>query len=347
MPASSAARRSPSAMRRAAIVLAVVIGLLSSWTPVVSASAATLGELKAQLASLRKEAAPAAAAFEKALDQVEGTQRLIARTDARIVKQTAKLAAAEERLGMRADALYRQGGDMGIAEFLLGAASWEDFTTRLDYASLIASSDAALVKEVKDTRLALRTERARLAGQAKTERGQLAAARTRKNAMYARLQAVQARYDGVLASIAARMAVDDPDGSSYPPGPNGMVFPVRGAYYYANTWGAARSGGRRHKGTDIMARHGTPVVAMASGRVNAHSNGLGGLTITLSGDNGWSFYYAHLQGYAVRSGHVRAGQVIGYVGSTGNARGGAPHLHLQIGPHGNWVNPYPYLRAAE
>jgi murein DD-endopeptidase MepM/ murein hydrolase activator NlpD len=96
-----------------------------------------------------------------------------------------------------------------------------------------------------------------------------------------------------------------------------------------------------------MASRGTIVVATASGYARPHYSGLGGKSITLTGDNGWAFYYAHLNGYAIKAGHVKAGQVIGYVGNTGNAAGGACHLHFQMGPHSNWVNPYPYLRAME
>jgi murein DD-endopeptidase MepM/ murein hydrolase activator NlpD len=100
-------------------------------------------------------------------------------------------------------------------------------------------------------------------------------------------------------------------------------------------------------GTDIMAARGTPVVAVCSGSVRPHWNNLGGNSITLTGSNGWTYYYAHLNAYAVHGGRVKAGQVIGYVGNTGDAAGGPTHLHFQMGPHGRWVDPYPYLRAME
>jgi murein DD-endopeptidase MepM/ murein hydrolase activator NlpD len=96
-----------------------------------------------------------------------------------------------------------------------------------------------------------------------------------------------------------------------------------------------------------MSPKGTPVVAVTSGRVRVHWNSLGGKSITLTGDNGWEYYYAHLNDYTVGSGRVKRGQLIAHVGNTGNASGGAHHVHFQMGPHGNWVNPYPYLRRME
>jgi putative cell wall-binding protein len=140
--------------------------------------------------------------------------------------------------------------------------------------------------------------------------------------------------DGVTAAL---------NGEPYPQ-TNGMLFPVDGPCDFQDTFGAPRSGGRTHEGTDIMAARGTPVIATVNGTVSSKDSGLGGRVIYLDGDSGWRFYYAHLSDWAVTSGWVEAGTVIGYVGNTGNASGGACHLHLQMWtPQGALVNPYSYL----
>ncbi len=129
----------------------------------------------------------------------------------------------------------------------------------------------------------------------------------------------------------------------------GFICPVQGGASFINDWGFPRSGGRTHKGNDLFAPRGTPVVAVTNGTVRLKSNSLGGTTAYLVGAEA-TYYYAHLDGYApgIATGQrVAKGTVLGYVGNSGNAIGGATHLHFQLHPGGGApVNPYPTLRAA-
>ncbi|MFM7068630.1 MAG: M23 family metallopeptidase, partial [Actinomycetes bacterium] len=116
---------------------------------------------------------------------------------------------------------------------------------------------------------------------------------------------------------------------------------------FMNDWGFPRSTNRYHEGTDLFAPTGTPIVAPATGKVKYGFNRLGGLTFSLTTDSGWMLYGAHLAKKADLSGQVAAGTVIGWVGTSGDAVGGPPHLHLGLRPvTGRMMNPYPALRAA-
>lgn len=127
----------------------------------------------------------------------------------------------------------------------------------------------------------------------------------------------------------------------------GVACPVAGSTYFIDTWGYPRSGGRTHKGTDMIAARNTPLVAMNSGTVRLNSHSLGGRQVYVYGDDGITYYYAHLSKWpsGLTTGQrVSKGQVIGYVGRTGNATTNVLHLGLIAG--GIYVNPYPTVRAA-
>lgn len=137
-----------------------------------------------------------------------------------------------------------------------------------------------------------------------------------------------------------------------------LIVPVAGVTRSSlkDTWGAPRDSGRTHKGIDIMADKGTPVLAAASGKIiKLFVSAKGGTTIYQMDESGkYIFYYAHLERYAdnLHPGQrVLRGEVIGYVGETGNAP--VPHLHFEIQTHGagrKWwrgvaMNPFPVLKS--
>jgi len=134
-----------------------------------------------------------------------------------------------------------------------------------------------------------------------------------------------------------------PDPEPAPSG-SGMTCPLLSGYAFADTWGAARSGGRSHEGVDMIAASGLPIVAVESGSVRFKTNRLGGNSAWVTGSSGTTYYYAHMSSWEGGNRSVGRGEVIGYVGQTGNA--GIPHLHFEVHPGGgSAVNPYPYVRA--
>ena len=120
--------------------------------------------------------------------------------------------------------------------------------------------------------------------------------------------------------------------------------PIDGAATFEDSWGWARSGGRSHEGVDMISDRGTPVVAVQDGDAVFKNNRLGGNAVWLTTPNGDKFYYAHLDSFVGESRVVQVGDVLGYVGSSGNAHG--PHLHFETLPGGSVENPYPHTFEA-
>jgi murein DD-endopeptidase MepM/ murein hydrolase activator NlpD len=163
---------------------------------------------------------------------------------------------------------------------------------------------------------------------------------------YLRLQAEAQRAREIAESI-ARSASNRANGRNYDGSyiATGIVCPVRGAVSFIDSWHAPRHQGQ-HMGVDIMAARNTPDVAVVSGSVTYKAGGTSGNGAYLSGDDGNLYYYFHLERYEGGPRRVTQGEVIGYVGNTGDAKYTATHTHFEIHPGGGAaVNPYPSVRA--
>lgn len=129
------------------------------------------------------------------------------------------------------------------------------------------------------------------------------------------------------------------------PAGNAWICPVSNASFF-NDWGFPRGGGvRYHEGNDLFASHGSPVYAPVSGTVEFKTGSIGGKQFNLRGDDGVMYLGSHMSEFGV-SGKVRAGDVVGYIGNSGNAVGTRPHLHFGMYlSDGTVINPYPTLVA--
>ena len=220
------------------------------------------------------------------------------------------------------------------------APAIEDEPSVLAYAetSVTALELEQPAREERATARASRTRRLeeRAAAQAK------AAAEAKAKAEAAAKAAAEAR---AKAEAAAKAKAQRASSSLSAPAAASRISgrcPVPNATF-TDTWGAPRSGGRTHKGTDLMAPYGSPIYAVASGTVRAAHSSAGGISLYLNGDNGETYFYAHNSRNLVTSGRVQAGDLIARVGSTGNA-GGTNHLHFEREVGGRSVNPYAFLR---
>jgi murein DD-endopeptidase MepM/ murein hydrolase activator NlpD len=133
------------------------------------------------------------------------------------------------------------------------------------------------------------------------------------------------------------------------PAPEAPLCPVKGAdkFAFSNSFGSPRHGGRQHAGNDIFAKRGTPVLASVAGTIRTSHGSNVGIGYYLDGDDGVTYFGAHLNELNVGDGaRVTRGQVIGAVGTTGNATGTPAHLHFEVKPgNGASIDPYALLRV--
>lgn len=312
---------------------------------------------RAQLDEYREAQAAfeeAAVAYETAALEVDRVERKQASVSGSVTSHTQELDQIQAMIEEQAVELYMRGG-LSSPGIIFSASTVDQFMTTSEFLSTATTGGQESLAEL----IAARSELNRFQGVLHDTRVELEAveaerleARTAQEsameaeqAAYAELEGrckdLATEYDRQQAELAAR-ARQRAAGSVQV---GSFICPFTpGRTSFIDSWGASRSGGRAHKGTDMFAAWDEPMYAVRSGRVYTGNGGLGGLSIWLLGDNGIAFYYAHLSGFAVSSGQsVSQGQTIGYNGNTGNASGGPPHLHFEIHPGGRGssaVNPY-------
>jgi murein DD-endopeptidase MepM/ murein hydrolase activator NlpD len=329
------------------LVVASASAATTSTTPAGAASGDPLTELRAERDRTSTEATAAAQRYSDALSEQARQEAEIARLEAEIPQLRARAAELKVQVRARAVDMYQQGSSMPISRMvdagsvvqaaraiqLSGSAADHD----RDQAAELTRTAAQLTKDEADLQVRKASQDA-LVMQLADEKAGLELALVAADTAVQHLEAVgasQAEFSGVEGAAAGQVRT----GAS--------VCPVAGTTVFVNDWGQPRSGGRTHQGTDLLAAWGTPLVAVVNGTIDFDLDDLGGVGIWLHGDDGVGYYYAHLsrhEGPAPR--RVTRGEVIGYVGDTGNAKGGPPHLHFGVrAPTGEMVNPFPTVRV--
>jgi murein DD-endopeptidase MepM/ murein hydrolase activator NlpD len=309
----------------------VLVALAAS--PVAASPAPTdpVSDARAKVAAAQKAADEAAARYADAETRMGQLSDQIDRLQQQITKNEALIAPLRAAATRRAVTAYKDSGS-GIEFFAIGDEP-------LDGARRLKLLDEA---HAKDTSAVARL--AQVQNDLDRQRDDIETRRAEHTGVLEQLQAEARRLGSELTE--ARKAAAGILGQRSGVSVGGLICPINGPMSFVDSWGDPRGGGRSHQGVDLMAPRGTPNVAVVSGSITMKSGGLAGNGVYLRGDDGNEYNYFHLDSYEGGPRQVTQGEVVGYVGNTGDASGGATHTHFEIHPGGGGaVNPYPAVRA--
>lgn len=266
---------------------------------------------------------------------------------------------ADRRVAARIRELYKRGIDLPILQMLLS----DDASTaieRVELASHLLAGDRVefeqahaarvrmgeLAEQLAERQAGLDAAHDELQATLASLRQDLDRAAALERHLHAEEQARQAEARR-RAEAAARARQQQQQAQTATRSSGAKACPIGRPHSFTDTWGAPRSGGRTHKGVDMLANYGIPIYAIVDGVWNVRSYGRSaGNWAILRGNDGHNYYYMHLQSHVVGNNtRVRAGQQVATNGDTGNARG-TPHLHFEFHPNrGGPVNPTPLVRS--
>ena len=309
---------------RLGLVALVTLLVVSVFVP---ASAQTeLEGAREERARLEDEVLDATGDLEGLEERIHSVREDIEDLDARDAELRRELDEVSASLAARARAAFMRG-DGGALEAILAGGGPSEAAERAALLESLALRDRGTMEEAAALRTGLEQNR-------QLREGRLAELAELEADMEARLTLLNdaleeaADRERFLELKARRQREVDTAFA------NGIYScPVGEPVFFRDTWGDPRSGGRSHKGVDMMAAHGIPIYAIHAGRITRlSSGGLGGISIYMYGDDGNEYYYTHLQGYAdgLYTGmRVDAGDLIAYNGSTGNASASTTRVRLE------------------
>jgi peptidoglycan hydrolase CwlO-like protein len=384
-------KTSPVARLVAMLAAVALVGALAVG-PVAADSAQTKRELDAALAELDKlndkiagenatisgmqaDMNDLLAEIQHVMDRLATTQFKIVKKEQEIQDAQAQYDATREQLNQRAWVAYENGPGSSL-EFLLGATTLSDLASRMEIVNSAAQSDQDLIISIQEEQNRLRAKQAELESLQTTLQEDQASLEKQQANLQKKLDAEKVVLDQLDRDQAAQDALVDKLNKQYkdqkaaeealrrlqqqnahnPSFSHYKAFsacPVIGAAY-GDDFGAPRYGGgyHPHAGNDLVAPRNTPIHAPFSGSAERSDNGLGGISVKVFGSQGWVYnaHMDHVEGGYPRD--VSSGEVIGYVGDSGDAQGGITHDHFEWHPYNpsswpTWKSPYGYTQIGD